>query len=818
LKRTLIFSILFILLAFNAYATVADATYKSVQNCNSSVTAFPFTFGIGATSEIKVTEKITATGVETVYTETTDYTVSCTNNDCSAGGTVNTVGTCSSGRTLTLEMNVPYTQESDYVEGMPTLYETFEDNVDKLTRLTQQLRGYTNRSPMLPSSTSLSSVTLDEPRAGQYLRWNLSGTGIESTSSVSSSGDYTPSGTGATSRTVDAKLSEIITPEDYGAKGDGVTDDSSALTAALLAASGKTLTLGKDVTYLISTPETADRMLTIYPDTTIVGHGVTSKIKVADSVLGVRNVFSVDTDIVATDDQGTIVLKDFYVDLNGDENVRADAGEPTRNNALLRAYYFRHVIVDGVIAENAPGNQIIWVYTPLATETDSSATVKNCRFYRVGNDVTGNYNADHSTSYLQAQYVRQYNNLFIKTTLSGSETAMELHGEYTYCQNNVVINYNRGAHIVSDLDTEMLINVVDGNYFSTRLHALTYWSEDGIYDVFISNNTMTGYGGESFTGVNMETHVDAGYIDNVNIHDNVFKNITYTSEANALYFSANVKNVSVTNNLFDTLNWAAIDSDATDSLNVQGNTFNNCAKAGSGDAIIKVMSACDRVTIQNNNFIQALYYSENTVWIAGTVDHGRMSGNTFHTWYNDWPIYFTGDGLSSTSFLVDIELYMDSPSAPDADVYGTAGSRLKNLTSNKEYVRSTAGFGNTWLYDVREQHLSTTTVSFAADADTTIYTVPAGKYLVITKVIVVAGADAGTTVMSIGQDTAETDWIPNNTLSNLDVAADAVILMPVPNTTPGKIKYYSPATVIQAKVSSHAGGATNTLFLYGILY
>jgi len=115
--------------------------------------------------------------------------------------------------------------------------------------------------------------------------------------------------------------------------------------------------------------------------------------------------------------------------------------------------------------------------------------------------------------------------------------------------------------------------------------------------------------------------------------------------------------------------------------------------------------------------------------------------------------------------------------------------------------------------------LSITTVSLAADADTTIYTVPANKTCILHSAILVAGADAGaTTTISIGQDTAETDFIPANTLSNLDASGDAVILMPVPNTTPTKTKAYATGTVIQAQVANNSGGATNTLYLYGMLY
>jgi hypothetical protein len=115
--------------------------------------------------------------------------------------------------------------------------------------------------------------------------------------------------------------------------------------------------------------------------------------------------------------------------------------------------------------------------------------------------------------------------------------------------------------------------------------------------------------------------------------------------------------------------------------------------------------------------------------------------------------------------------------------------------------------------------LSTTTVSFAVDADTTLYTVPTGKRCVLTHAIVVAADDAGaTTTMSIGANGTETDFVPANTLSNLDAQYDSVILQPIPNTTPLKIKSYAAATVIEAQVASNSGAAGNTVYLYGILY
>lgn len=115
--------------------------------------------------------------------------------------------------------------------------------------------------------------------------------------------------------------------------------------------------------------------------------------------------------------------------------------------------------------------------------------------------------------------------------------------------------------------------------------------------------------------------------------------------------------------------------------------------------------------------------------------------------------------------------------------------------------------------------LSATTVAFNADADTVLYTVPAGKRCILSHAIVVAGADAGaTTTISIGQNGATTDFVPANTLSNLDAQYDCVKIVPISNTTPLKNKSYAAATSIEATVAAQSGGATNTVYLYGTLY
>ncbi len=114
--------------------------------------------------------------------------------------------------------------------------------------------------------------------------------------------------------------------------------------------------------------------------------------------------------------------------------------------------------------------------------------------------------------------------------------------------------------------------------------------------------------------------------------------------------------------------------------------------------------------------------------------------------------------------------------------------------------------------------LSTTTVALNANGSTELYTVPVGKRCILSHGVLVAGADAVTSDISIGQNGATTDFIPAYDLQHLDAEFDCVLLAPIPAVEALQLKSYAAGTVIEAAVTNQAGGATNTLYLYGMIY
>ena len=115
--------------------------------------------------------------------------------------------------------------------------------------------------------------------------------------------------------------------------------------------------------------------------------------------------------------------------------------------------------------------------------------------------------------------------------------------------------------------------------------------------------------------------------------------------------------------------------------------------------------------------------------------------------------------------------------------------------------------------------LSSTTVSFAAEAATSLYTVPTGKKCIPFAVCVRPGADPVDCTCTIGSTgTSATSFLDTQTFhTNVDSATEAGWLMPVPAATTAAVTVYAAANIIQITIAGGGGGATNKVDLFGFL-
>lgn len=160
--------------------TVSNETSR-IQYDGDDVTVqfvVPFYFYKDADVQVWLSEDET----ESELVLSTDYDIS------GAGETSSRWVTCYSAPTanqhLTILRSTEYTQETDYKPFGRIPADTLEYNIDKLTMLCQDNLAIISRTPKLPITTINPDTTIEEPIAGNYLRYdddlNISNGGIAS--------------------------------------------------------------------------------------------------------------------------------------------------------------------------------------------------------------------------------------------------------------------------------------------------------------------------------------------------------------------------------------------------------------------------------------------------------------------------------------------------------------------------------------------------------------------------------------------------------------------------------------------------------------
>lgn len=317
-------------------------------------------------------------------------------------------------------------------------------------------------------------------------------------SSGSSLVGFIQSGASAVASTVQTKLREIISVKDFGATGNGSTDDTAAVQAALVAAAGKSLYVPAGI-YLCGE-------LTIYGGTTMYGDSPTTSIIKAKSTLAgssflLRNANMTGTAYTYTDTG----IEIRNIGFNGN-NVTS------RTNALVALSKVEDAVIDnckvydiqyiglalagclaitvsnssfyncGNTVETAEGGPAIWIGAALDTTTAFDISITECSFisnnwsaiYATANrtSIIGNYMASNKES---AVFMTGSNNILADNWVSSQTRKHISSSGFEVAGDNITITGN----YIGDTDSDS-ISLTDVNFVTATGNTLLNPGRDAV--------------------------------------------------------------------------------------------------------------------------------------------------------------------------------------------------------------------------------------------------------------------------------------------------------------------------------------------------
>jgi hypothetical protein len=297
-----------------------------------------------------------------------------------------------------------------------------------------------------------------------------------------------------------------LTIQQFGGKGDGVSDDAPAFRAAfaaLGASGGGTLTVpGTGKPYLIGswdpTPHDGILFVALLPsNVTLTGTGV---IQMKD------NIYSTPTDgsggvyyglnLFGSLGSSNIVVSNLTFDMNGQHNLQPP-GLPHIMNTF-RFYGAKNVTVQNITVKNSPGHNMI----VFEQATGDGAVVKNSTFSVGGHGIPGNtLNSDFSFLYSEWSHTQFLNNIIHQDPSNDHASGgIEIHGSHSLAQGNKIDNCNPAFWLAS---TPAAVDdvIVTGNTITNANRGIAFWTgnSSSLSNIQITNNSISIHYNPVFT-------------------------------------------------------------------------------------------------------------------------------------------------------------------------------------------------------------------------------------------------------------------------------------------------------------------------------
>lgn len=381
---------------------------------------------------------------------------------------------------------------------------------------------------------------------------------------------FTQDGTGAVAQTVQTKLEQYVSVKDFGAVGDGVTDDLAAINAALAAAKNVYFPAG---TYLVSgapiSPPTGVNGITMFGDgfsTKIIGGGLYGVVRLFD-----HNGFTISDMWLESSILAFGCLSSFHQEIS---NVIVERCKFTTNGAILTngikmVMDNSTVGLDGMTIRDcvfdAPGRMAIEIQNHGAGSTVRyrDVAVENCKILRTGEAVGGGTTAGMGLSFTGiGENCSVLNNYFDQctgpsienigasnTVISGNfirrAKARPIQTANIYLMSENVISNN----IISELDATL----GDGLYLGSMTNcvisnnSIDLTGKSGTF-VELTSAGLAGTGKNLFTGNTVRTNASYAIIIDSCPDNSVTGNVLDNSASGSNFATVRCLSASATRN------------------------------------------------------------------------------------------------------------------------------------------------------------------------------------------------------------------------------------------------------------------------------
>ncbi|MFT3682435.1 MAG: glycoside hydrolase family 55 protein [Ferruginibacter sp.] len=298
-------------------------------------------------------------------------------------------------------------------------------------------------------------------------------------------------------------LAGVFNVKKYGAKGDGKTDDTKAIQAAIDAAPAnmQSVIYFPKGTYMLRSYTVTKNYLEnyfilVHSNISFKGAGKTSVIRLGSHLFD-KNDINATAQLFYGNNIQNLSFSNLVIDMNGANNL-VPAGT-LKNQRAIFINHGSNATIDNITIKNNSGRNMI-----MFAGKGNKVLVKNSTFlnggHYVGSPTENKNQTDFSFIYFEWDSSWVINNRIeqqnIDIALGGITGGTELHGSYCYATGNKIIGCSPGIYVSSSwYDTKN--TTVEKNNFINCTKGVSFWVNYHMDSISIKDNfiQLTGYRG-----------------------------------------------------------------------------------------------------------------------------------------------------------------------------------------------------------------------------------------------------------------------------------------------------------------------------------